>query len=420
MVNEILEKDSVDELEAAGQTFPKGAQRLNKAMGQVEYYDGAAWKEYGGTGGAPVGADYLVGTAHPDLTAEIVVGATPGGELGGSWAAPTVDATHSGSAHHAEDHRARHISGGADAFLTTDVLEAIVKRLQESGGPTNLLIGSVPDGQFLKRSGTAIVGDPGGGGGDNISVNAVAAVDADFDDATPAAPADGVNVRWQKDALTPNNVSANSPVAAPTAAVDIGDASDAGSAASLARSDHQHAVPAPGAGYPTPTDFTAEADGVAATPARSDHRHQLTDPVVNPGVAALGTTTSSEGTDTAPARADHNHGIAAYDVMKTMVILSPAVDDIIMFRVKNPMTLVNLRAYQNPGTGSTVNAFKGTLAAPTLFRATNYTIVAADVFEDAGSLQNTSVVAGDEIYFRIATLAGAPTEISLQLEFTRP
>jgi len=52
-----------------------------------------------------------------------------------------------------------------------------------------------------------------GGGGDNISVNGAAATDADFDDATPAAPADAINARWQKDASTPNNVSANIPIA---------------------------------------------------------------------------------------------------------------------------------------------------------------------------------------------------------------
>lgn len=108
--------------------------------------------------GAPSSADYLVGTANGTLSAEIVVGTTPngdlggtwdnisvdddshahtgstlsgidisndtnltagdaltltdddidfdggaspGGELGGTWASPTVDATHSGSAHHA-------------------------------------------------------------------------------------------------------------------------------------------------------------------------------------------------------------------------------------------------------------------------------------------------------------------------------
>lgn len=50
-------------------------------------------------GGAPSTADYLVGTAQGGLSAEIVVGATPGGELGGTWASPTVDATHAGSAH---------------------------------------------------------------------------------------------------------------------------------------------------------------------------------------------------------------------------------------------------------------------------------------------------------------------------------
>lgn len=50
-------------------------------------------------GGAPADVDYLVGTASGGLSAEIVVGTTPGGELGGTWASPTVDTTHSGSSH---------------------------------------------------------------------------------------------------------------------------------------------------------------------------------------------------------------------------------------------------------------------------------------------------------------------------------
>lgn len=53
----------------------------------------------GGGGGAPTTVDYLVGTASGSLSAEIAVGTTPGGELGGTWASPTVDATHSGSSH---------------------------------------------------------------------------------------------------------------------------------------------------------------------------------------------------------------------------------------------------------------------------------------------------------------------------------
>jgi hypothetical protein len=58
----------------------------------------ATWVSTTGTG-APTTADYLVGAAQSGLSAEIVVGTTPGGELGGTWASPTVDATHSGSAH---------------------------------------------------------------------------------------------------------------------------------------------------------------------------------------------------------------------------------------------------------------------------------------------------------------------------------
>ena len=53
----------------------------------------------GGGGGAPTTADFLVGTANAGLTAEIVVGTTPGGELGGTWASPTVDASHGGGTH---------------------------------------------------------------------------------------------------------------------------------------------------------------------------------------------------------------------------------------------------------------------------------------------------------------------------------
>jgi hypothetical protein len=53
----------------------------------------------GSGSGAPTDADYLVGTANGNLSAEIAVGTSPGGELGGTWASPTVDATHSGSTH---------------------------------------------------------------------------------------------------------------------------------------------------------------------------------------------------------------------------------------------------------------------------------------------------------------------------------
>ena len=63
---------------------------------------------------APIGATYLVATADGALTNEVVVGATPGGELGGTWAAPTVDSVHSGTAHHGQSHTDADHSDGAN------------------------------------------------------------------------------------------------------------------------------------------------------------------------------------------------------------------------------------------------------------------------------------------------------------------
>lgn len=45
------------------------------------------------TAASPTDVDYLVGTADATLSNEIVVGATPGGELGNTWASPTIDDT---------------------------------------------------------------------------------------------------------------------------------------------------------------------------------------------------------------------------------------------------------------------------------------------------------------------------------------
>jgi hypothetical protein len=81
----------------AGPGVPAGGtanQVLTKDSGTD--YD-TSWQD--ASGGGVTNADYLVGTAHAGLSAEIVVGTTPGGELGGTWASPTVDASHSGSTH---------------------------------------------------------------------------------------------------------------------------------------------------------------------------------------------------------------------------------------------------------------------------------------------------------------------------------
>jgi len=87
--------------------------------------------------GAPTTADYLVGTAQGGLSAEIVVGTTPGGELGGTWASPTVDATHSGSAHLALGSTSSTAAAGDHAHGASGVGELVV--VDGTTGPTGVI-----------------------------------------------------------------------------------------------------------------------------------------------------------------------------------------------------------------------------------------------------------------------------------------
>ena len=88
----------------AGITFPDAGRgpvtgELLREGNDLKYDDGTIEYTLNHAAAAPDTADYLVGTTQAGLSAEIVVGTSPGGELGGTWGTPTVDATHSGSSH---------------------------------------------------------------------------------------------------------------------------------------------------------------------------------------------------------------------------------------------------------------------------------------------------------------------------------
>lgn len=74
--------------------------------------------------GAPTDATYLTTTANASLSNEVVVGATPGGELGGTWASPTVDASHGGGTHAATQAAAEATAATALSGHTGDTTDA--------------------------------------------------------------------------------------------------------------------------------------------------------------------------------------------------------------------------------------------------------------------------------------------------------
>jgi hypothetical protein len=56
------------------------------------------------------------------------------------------------------NHKDRHVSGGGDAFIATDLLDALVKRVRTA--TADLVFGTVNTGEFLKRSGLTIISAP--------------------------------------------------------------------------------------------------------------------------------------------------------------------------------------------------------------------------------------------------------------------
>ncbi len=58
-------------------------------------------------------------------------------------------------------HESAHISGGSDPFLSADLLEAVVKRLQTTTGPADLVLGAWAETEALVRGpGNTMVGSP--------------------------------------------------------------------------------------------------------------------------------------------------------------------------------------------------------------------------------------------------------------------
>lgn len=368
---------------------------------------GVKWANNTGGSGAPTDADYLVGTANGSLSNEIVVGATPGGELGGTWASPTVDATHSGSAHHTQSHD--HSGAGDGTAVRPATLD-----LPSAAAPTPTTLAEIAYGT---TENALFVGDGTG------TKQFLPTVDATSD-----------------------------PAAVSTAAAD-------GTEDTAARKDHVHAHEAAHINHDT--TWAAKGDLIAGT---------ANDTAAVRGVGADGTflraasgeATGMEWFDHAGAAdphtgyrlesADHTHASSGAqagtidhgaltgltDDDHTQYLKESDVDAVTftlgmffdgngstlatgrrpIWRAPFDCTVTQVRGYVDTGTTTVINAGTTATAGSEEFCSADITIDPADAWESGTVNQNQSVTAGETVSVEIIT-AGTATQLTVQIELTR-
>lgn len=221
------------------------------------------------------GVDFLVGTATGITANEIAVGTTPGGELGNTWASPTVDASHSGSTHAAAQAAAEATAAGALATHAAD---------------------ADPHTGYLKESDYNAKGD---------------LISASAND-TPSTVTAGANdTVLMADSAATAGLKWAAPAVPSTQA--FGDAAAEGTGDTFTRGDHKHGMPAApaaerAAASTTPAPIGTAAVGVGVTDARADHVHATGAGV--PSTQAFGDVAAA-GAGPAAAMTDHKHAMMA-------------------------------------------------------------------------------------------------------------
>ena len=95
------------------------------------------------------------------------------------------------------------------------------------------------------------------------------------------------------------------------------------------------------------------------------------------------------------------------------IFTAPAIGDV--WRCVVACTVTNVRGLRQGGTGATVNARK--LGGATHL-ASDLSLTSANTWIDGGAVQNTAYAVGDGLQIMLQSVNGAPTEVSIQLDFT--
>lgn len=99
-------------------------------------------------------------------------------------------------------------------------------------------------------------------------------------------------------------------------------------------------------------------------------------------------------------------------------VLNPtAAVNVYVWRAPFPCTVTNVRGIRRGGTGATVNARRN---GSSNHLSSAVSLSSADTWTDGGSVQNTAYAVGDSLEIMVVSVTGSPTEVGVQVEFTRP
>lgn len=94
---------------------------------------------------------------------------------------------------------------------------------------------------------------------------------------------------------------------------------------------------------------------------------------------------------------------------------SPA--NVVIWRAPFACTVTAVKGFAVGATGTTINARKN---GASTHLASDLTLNATGIWIDGGAVQNMAYAIGDELEIMLTGIGGSPTQIAVQVDFTRP
>jgi len=117
------------------------------------------------------------------------------------------------------------------------------------------------------------------------------------------------------------------------------------------------------------------------------------------------------------ALTDTTFGFEAIEISRGGTVPSPSAGNHVVWRAPFACTVTNVRGYRVGGSGATINARN---EGANEHLSSDLSLTSADTWQDGGAVQNTAYAAGDKLEIMIQSVAGSPTSVVIQVDFTRP